>query len=150
MTEKEFAFLIDRLVLQLRRPEQEKDGLSVKEKRVRAVIDILSAEIPEIQVHRFRELDQLHGHLSKLDAVGGRDVWVEWQIPQSTAKLCFTSPAVAKEQDLDLRVLPRARLKVFVMSTDFIQDVFVVGFAANFRGQVIKVTTKEDKFPQRE
>ena len=34
VTEKEFAFLIGGLVLQLRGPEQEKDGLSVKEERV--------------------------------------------------------------------------------------------------------------------
>jgi hypothetical protein len=68
------------------------------------MVDILSAEVPEVQSHGFREAIQLHSRLPKLDSVGGRDVWVEWQIAQTAAKLCFTRSAVAEDQDLDFRV----------------------------------------------
>jgi hypothetical protein len=67
------------------------------------VIDILAAEVPKIQAHR--EVCHCHSHFAELDSVGGRDAWVEWQIAQTATKLCFTHPAVADEQDLDLRVL---------------------------------------------
>ena len=46
VTERECAFLVGRLVLQRRRPEQEKDGLSMKKERMRAVIDVLPTEVP--------------------------------------------------------------------------------------------------------
>ena len=135
VTERECAFLVGRLALQLRRPEQEKDGLSMKEERVRAVIDILSAEVPEIQAHRFREALQCHSHFAKLDPVGGRDARVEWQIAQTATQLRLADPAVAEEQDLDLRVDPLAGLKVLVVGADFIQDVFERMLAADFRGR---------------
>jgi hypothetical protein len=63
------AFLVAGNPFQLRRPEQEKDGLPMKEERVRAVIDILSAEIPQIQPYGFREFFQCHSHFAKLDSV---------------------------------------------------------------------------------
>jgi hypothetical protein len=37
VTEREFAFLVGRLALQLRRPEDKKDGLSMKKEGVRSV-----------------------------------------------------------------------------------------------------------------
>ena len=57
-------------MLQLRRPEEKKDGLSVKEERVRTVIDILSAEVPEIQAHRFRKALQRHSHFVQVGSRG--------------------------------------------------------------------------------
>ena len=67
VTERECVFLVGRLALQLRRPEHEKDGLSMKKERVRPVIDILAAEVPEIQPHRFREVFQCESHFAQVE-----------------------------------------------------------------------------------
>jgi hypothetical protein len=113
------------------------------------VINILSAEVPKIQAHRFREAIQLHGRLPELDSVGGRDVGVEGQIAQTATKLCFTHTAVAEEQSLDLRVDSLATLKVLVVGAYFTQDVFARLFAADFRGQIIQLAAKKPEFFQR-
>jgi hypothetical protein len=47
-------------------------------------------------------------------------------------KLRFACPAVAEEQNLDLRVDLLSRLQVLVVGTDFIQHVFIVGLATDF------------------
>jgi hypothetical protein len=96
----------------------------MKEERVRAVIDILSTEVPQIQPHRFREVFKRNLHFAELDPVCGRDAWIEFQIAKTAAQLRLANPAVAQEQDLDLRVDPLAGLEVLVMGADFIQDVF--------------------------
>jgi hypothetical protein len=46
------------------------------------------------------------------------------------------TPFVAEEQDLDFCVDPLAEFKVIV-GADFIQDIFMVELAADFRGQII-------------
>ena len=48
----------------------------------------------------------------------------------------------AEEQDLDLRVEPLAGPKVHVVGADFIQDVFIVCLAADFRRQIMQLAAK--------
>ena len=74
---------------------------------------------------------------------------VEWQTAQPAAQLRLADPAVAEEQDLDLRVDPLAGLKVLVVGADFIQDVFDRSLAADFRGQIIQLAAKQAEFFQR-
>ena len=72
-----------------------------------------------------------------LDAMGGEHARVERLPAEPAAQLGFARPAVAEEQDLDLRVDPLAGLKVLVVGTDFIQDVLKPVFPADFRWQII-------------
>ena len=44
------------MALQLRSPDYEKDGMTMKEKSVRAVIDILASEVPQVETHPAFEL----------------------------------------------------------------------------------------------
>ena len=81
--------------------------------------------------------------------MGGRDVRIEFQVAQSAAQLRLAYPAVAEEQDLDLCVDLLAGLKVLVVGADFIQDVFDLAFAADFRGQIIQLAAKQAEVFQR-
>ena len=81
----------------------------VKEERVRAVINILAAETPQIQAHRFREVFQCHSHFAELNPVGGGNTRIEWQVAHTATQLRLTDSAVAEEQALDRRVDSLAR-----------------------------------------
>ena len=105
------------------------------------MIDILAAEVPQIQAHRFLKAIQAHSRLPKLDSMGGRVARVEFQVAQPAAKLRFADPAVAEKQDLDFRVDPLSGLEVLVMGADFIQNVFVPS-AADFKGQITQLAAK--------
>ena len=104
----------------------------MKEKRVRTVIDILAAEVPQIQAHRFGEALQVHRRFTKLDSVGGRDARIEFQVAQPAAELCLADPTVAEEENLQRRVSARVISEISVVGADSIQDVFVQ--IVDFRG----------------
>src|SRR6516162_11099812 len=119
------AFVVSFPLLQLRRPEDEKDGMCMKEKGVRAVIDILAAEVPQVEAHRFGEALRVKRRFTKLDPVGSRDAWIEFQVAQPTAKLRLAGAAVAEEENLQRRVPASAVSEISVVGADFIQNVFV-------------------------
>ena len=106
----------------------------MKEKRVRTVIDILAAEVPQIQAHRFGEALQVHRRFTKLDPVGGRDARIKSQVAQPAAELCLADPAVAEEENFQRRVSARAVSEIGLVGADFIQDVFQQIVAADFGG----------------
>jgi len=96
------------------------------------VIDILAAEVPQIEAHRFGEALQVHGGFTKLDPVGGRDLGIVFQATQPAAELCLADPTVAEEENLQRRVSARVISEISVVGADSIQDVFVQ--IVDFRG----------------
>jgi hypothetical protein len=69
----------------------------------------------------------------------GNVLFIEWLSAYSAAQLRFACPAVAEEQDLDLRVDLFSGLKVFVVGTDFIQDVLIMILSANLGWEIIEL-----------
>jgi hypothetical protein len=55
---------------------------------------------------------------------------------------------VTKQEDLDLRVVLLAGLKVLVVCADFIHDVLPIMFAADFRREIVKLATSKIEYLQ--
>jgi hypothetical protein len=116
---------------------------------VGTMVNFLTAKVPKVQPNWAFETLQFKGHFAELDAMGARHAGVELLHAQPAAQLGLARSCVAQEQDLDLRVVLLSRLEVFVMSADFIQNIFKGGRTTDFRRQILQLTAKQAEVFQR-
>ena len=119
-----------------------------------AVVDVLSAEVPDAQSHRTPQGPFL-GHRPSLDlyAGGGSDLsvlYVSERVPQEPSyQIAFPGPSVAEDEDLDLRVRPRVGAQRFEIAPNRFEAVAAGSIAAHTGVQIPKVVVVEAKILQR-
>jgi hypothetical protein len=91
-------------VLKLRGPKDEEDGAAAQEERMSAVIDVLSAEVPPVDLKDLFLASGLDSQLlpPNLNAVGGLDRLVEELASEAQAELGLPDAAIAEENNLNL------------------------------------------------
>lgn len=117
------ARLLVRATLTIWGPEEEKDGLTLQEQGVSAVIDILATEIPKVQPHRLRLAFQALLQMPELNAMGAGLRRIERHFAQPPAKLGLAHAGIAQHEDLDLPILRLALLQIGTMGADLVDDI---------------------------
>ena len=83
------------------RPDKDKDGVGPQEQCVRAVVDVLTAEIPDVNSREVGGVaaSQIEG----LDdnPVRGRKFVIVGLVPETAAELCLPDAAIAQNDELD-------------------------------------------------
>ena len=84
----------------------EGNRLAVEKERVRTVIDVLAAEVPNVQAHRAFEVLKANVGCDEvqLDTVGGRNLWIKVQVLEPARELRFTHAAVTQDEKLQFGV----------------------------------------------
>ena len=113
IAERHAAIHVLARVLRLVSPDEQEDGPSAHEEGVGAVIEVLSAEIPEMQAHLLavprRRWQQRRLHRNAVRAVR---IGLEVLHSQSPADLSFADTSISEHQDLDVRDMFLALLQI--------------------------------------
>ena len=101
-------------------PDRHQHGGAAQEQRVRAVVDVLAAKVPDVQPCRWI-VGQ--GHHADLDAVCGIPLGLEGLAGQPPNDLGLACPAIAEQQELDVRRVHRTACQIGEVRAHRIQTV---------------------------
>ena len=119
-------------------PQQDEDRLALHEQSVRTVVDVLPAEVPQIEPHRFPIVRQIQ--MSELHAVRGRHRGIESQSLQPPTHLSLADAAISENADFQLGVSRLPQSSIPVMRANRFNDILILVFPADFGGKIFKRT----------
>ncbi len=134
------AALAERAALHFGVPEQEEHRALLQEEGVRAVIDVLPAEVPEVDPRRLLGAIDRKWEFFNLDAMCASDLRGVGGILaafEAVAQVRLADAAVAEDEDLEFGVVFSATLKVRVVRI-LSMTLWVALVSADFSRQVVE------------